>query len=337
AATPADIDLGFEKEYVSVDALDVRYVELIHEAMATDFHFYMYGSAERLDETHLAMAGEAAFQVIDAIESEISSWRESSDTSLVNRNASIEAVPVGDYLWEVLEASRTAYDETGGAFDITVGPLLDLWRGAKKLGGWPAENELKQALAHVGLNHVAMVDHTVRFEMPGMRLDFGGIGKGYALDKAAEVLRDRGVSQARIHGGTSTVLALGAPNGADGWTVEIPNPYNRTNEYIDEVVIRDEALSTSAPSEAYLNDTGRKYGHIYDPRTGMPAEEVVSATAITPSGTMSDALSTAFFVLGITGTEAYCKAHPETRAILILAQNGDLQPMRINFDAKESF
>jgi thiamine biosynthesis lipoprotein ApbE/Mn2+/Fe2+ NRAMP family transporter len=336
-ADEADIDLGFEREYVSVDALDVRYVELIHEAMATDFHFYMYGSAERLDETHLAMAGKAAFDLIDAIEAEISSWRETSDTSRVNREGADHAVEVGGYLWEVLLASKEAYDLTNGAFDVTVGPLLDLWRNAREAQEWPEENQLKQALARVGLNHVVLESQTVQFRAPGMRLDFGGIGKGYALDKVAELLKERGVTQARIHGGTSTVLALGAPYGLAGWTVEIPNPYNRSSEHIDEVLIRDEALSTSALSEEYLNTPGGKYGHIYDPRTGQPAEDVISATAITRSGTLSDALSTAFFVMGIDGTEAYCQAHPETRAILVLAQNGELQPLRINFDAEESF
>ena len=170
------------------------------------------------------------------------------------------------------------------------------------------------------------------FSISGMLLDFGGIGKGLALDVAAEVIKNYGVSSAILHAGTSTVLAIGTPPGASGWTVRIRNPYN-TSEYIDEVCLKDESLSTSASYEKWFELDGKKYCHIVDPRTGLPVEGMVSATAIVSSGTLSDALSTEFFVMGAEETQKYCKEHPDVRAILVPHNGSELKPRRIGFDA----
>lgn len=316
-----------------MDRLDLRHVRLAHGAMGSLFELFLYGEAERLDDTLLTQAGRRAFAEIDALEAEISSWQEDSETSAINRNAGIAPVAAGERLWETLEAARTAYEQTGGAFDVTVGPLVDLWREAEAADRVPAETEIAEALERVGFQHVQMDEdaRTVYLDRPGMRLDFGGIGKGQALDVAAAQLRRYGVRRALIHGGTSSVVAIGAPPGAGGWTISIRNPYSMDSEPVAEVEIRDEALSTSAASEALLQRDGARYGHIYDPVTGAPATGVISATAIAPDGMRSDALSTAFFVMGVAGTQAYCEAHPEVRALLVLAEDGVPRPMRINF------
>lgn len=159
---------------------------------------------------------------------------------------------------------------------------------------------------------------TVHFKVPGMRLDFGGIGKGLALDYAANVLRANGVTSAVVHSGTSSVVAIGTPPGQRGWTVRVRNPYDGEGEYIAEVQLTNESLATSSATENFLELDGKVYGHIFDPRTGWPVSGVLSATVIGPGGMRTDALSTAFFVLGEAEVREFCAAHPGYRAVLVV-------------------
>ena len=308
-----------------------------HEAMGTFFEFTIYPpSPEMLSEEVLAIT-QQAFSAIDELESRISTWRPESRTSRVNQFASQRPVETSQELIRLIQSSKKVYEETGGAFDVTVGPLLELWGFYRNQGHFPSDEDLKQARERVGLKYVD-VDveaNTVRFQRDGMRLDFGGIGKGLALDYAAQVLRTQGVKSAILHSGTSTVLALGTPPDKPDWTVAIRSPYNKIREHVDEVMIHDESLSTSSRTERYFELDGKRYGHIFDPRTGMPVDEVLSATAIAPTGLESDALSTAFFVMGVEETKAYCQAHPEIRAILLVLENDVPKTVRINFPDEE--
>ena len=209
----------------------------------------------------------------------------------------------------------------------------------KKKQQLPTDAQLKQARDLVGLNYVTLEStmETVRLAKPGVKIDFGGIGKGLALDLAAQTLKGHGLKHALIDGGTSSVLAIGAPPGRKGWTVRFRHPYNKDLESIEGVVIKDESLATSSNEGRYYAVDGKQIGHIFDPRTGWPVEnDVLSATAIGPSATDCDALSTAFYVMGREKTEAYCKSHPEIRAILMMDQQGELQTVRINFTEEQT-
>jgi thiamine biosynthesis lipoprotein len=134
-----------------------------------------------------------------------------------------------------------------------------------------------------------------------------------------------------IEGGTSTVIAIGTPPGEAGWTVRVRKPYNDIKGYIDEVKIHDESLSTSAAYDKAPPPGAPKRSHIFDPRTGQPVDGMLSVSAIAPTGTLSDALSTAFFVMGKEKVEAYCRAHPEVRAIVVVSEDGAPKAIRINF------
>jgi len=173
-------------------------------------------------------------------------------------------------------------------------------------------------------------DHSVGFSKPGMRLDFGGIAKGWALDHAHGVLREYGVSCALLDAGTSSMVAIGAPPGKPGWTVQLRHPYNK--EWLEEVVIRDEALATSGYALDFFEVDGKKYGHIIDPRTGMPASGTLYAMAIGSSGTATEALSKGFFINGIDWAQRYCEQHPDTRAIIVpeYEPGESPKPVRIN-------
>ena len=189
-----------------------------------------------------------------------------------------------------------------------------------------------EAILRIGLDNVLLDEdeQTVAFEKEGMRLDFGGIGKGLALDVAAKICRQFGVKSALLNAGSSTIVAIGAPPGKMYWTVGIRNPYN-SSVYLDEAHLSDEALSTSAGYERWFELDGKKYCHIFDPRNGKPVEGLVSATVITTSGIKADALSTAFFVLGETGAKTYCNERPDVRAIIVPHTGDEPKARRIGF------
>jgi thiamine biosynthesis lipoprotein len=208
-------------------------------------------------------------------------------------------------LFAVLQESAEYSRLTDGAFDVTVGPMVDAWRRAAKEGRVPSDGERKRWLSLVGHSLLRLDEsqQAARLDRPGMRLDLGGIGKGWAVDRAADILRRRGIERALISAGTSSIYALGTPPGESAWKVAIRHPL-REDDVLAVVLLREESLSTSADYEQAREIAGKSYSHIFDPRTGRPAEAMWSATVIAPEAAESDALSTASFVLGLKRAEA---------------------------------
>jgi FAD:protein FMN transferase len=328
---------AWSEELAATAPNDKRYATLSDTAMGTNFEILLYPPTQDMMADAIIDITSKAFASIHQLENHISTWIPESDTSRVNREAPKGPVRVSSALFRVLTDAKEVYAATSGAFDITVGPLLDLWGFYKKEGNLPSSEEMAVALKRVGLEKVTLDEdaQTVAFSQSDMRLDFGGIGKGMALDWAAFTLKHAGVETAQLHAGTSTIVAVGNPPGEAGWKVRIRNPYNTEREWVDEVVICDESLSTSSGAEKFFTIDGKKYCHIFDPRTGKPAEGVLSATAIAPTGTWSDALSTAFFIFGVDKTTAYCKAHPGVRAILVIEGREGPKVVRIGFSREE--
>ena len=304
-----------------------------HNAMATQFEIVMYGERDKMTTSHLDRVAEEAFTVIDSQEARISTWRQSSQTSRVNREAADRPIRVAPDIFGVIQDSQRFYRETGGAFDITVGPLVELWRGCKKAKRLPSAAELDAAKALTGFDKVTLdpAADTVFFTKKGMRMDFGGIGKGVALDEVARVLRGYGVQMALLSGGASSILAMGAPPGQDGWNVRVQHPLKPDTD-IATVLLRDEAYSSSGHIQDMVEIEGKMYGHIVDPATGMLVQGMAIAIAIAPTGAETEALSKAFFIKGEEGTRRYCREHPGVRAILVpRPDSGELAPIRIGF------
>jgi len=322
----------------STRAEDSMFRETVRrEAMSTEFVFTLLADPEEFDPEDVLGIIEMAFKEVRELEARVSRWIPHSQTSYINNRAAAGPVKVAGDIVDLLQYAKDVSAETGGAFDVTVGPLIELWGFYREEGKIPADPDLAGALAKVGMDKVVLdrPERTVAFTDEGVRLDFGGIGKGLALDVAVQVLRNYGITAAVLHAGTSTVAAIGNPPGEPGWTVRIRNPYNKEDR-IEEILISDEFLSTSGSYEKFFELQGKEYCHIFDPRTGRPVEGMLSATAIAPSGMQSDALSTAFFVLGPEKTAAYCRAHPEVRAIVVPVADPDkLAPKRINFPTKK--
>ncbi len=322
-----------EDGFITQAPKDQRFATITHEAMGSPFELILYPPTADMQSEEVAHLAESSFAAIDLLDARISNWKQDSQLSKVNREAGDHPVEIGGELMQALQRSQEAFQQTHGAFDVTVGPLLQLWGFYRKEGRLPKDDEIKVALEKVGFDKLIIREDakTVQFKTPGMSVDFGGIGKGLALDWAAQSLRDAGVKSALLNAGSSSLLAISSPPGEPGWKVAIRSPYNSNSaERIAEVVISNESLSTSSVSEKFFVLEGKKYGHIFDPRTGKPSEGVLSATSIAPTGALSDVLSTAFFVLGVEGTRAFCREHPEVRALLVVDEAGTPKVIRIN-------
>jgi thiamine biosynthesis lipoprotein len=289
-------------------------LRVTREAMGTEFQIVLYNSNER----ELERAANDALDAVQQVDAQMSLYRPDSELCWINAHAADGPVPAEPGLFWLLRRAAEVWEATEGAFDVTVGPLIECWRFFRGQGQMPAQADIDKALQTVGMSHVELDprDKTVRFDRPGIRIDLGGIAKGFGVDRAGTGLHAWGVRSALIHGGWSTVYAMGgAPHGIT-WPVGIRHPHD-PNRRIDAVTLRNEALSTSGSYEKSFEVDGVVYSHIMDPRTGWPAQGMLSASAITKAGFESDALSTAFFVMGVEKTRAYCESRPDIGAILI--------------------
>jgi len=266
-----------------------------HPAMGTDFSIRICAR----DANAAALLHEAAFREIDRIDDLLSNYLPTSELSRINQRAGAGWVRTTPEMLGLLERAEDFSRRSDGAFDITVGPLMRAWGFYRGTGRLPTEAQIDAARARVGWSRVR-VDRArgVRFSRPGVELDPGAWGKGYALDRAAAVLRRLGVEAALLDAGGSSIVALGAPPGARGWTVRVPDPEARSRT-LSVVQLCDASLSTSGERERSFRAGERTFSHIMDPRTGRPVQGMLQTTVIAPEAAVSDVLSTAVFVLGV--------------------------------------
>ena len=282
--------------------------------MGTTFTIYLYAPNQTMADEQF----EAAFDEIERVEEALSNYRPSSELSRINREAAKEPTTTDPEVFKLLQTSFDYSRLSDGAFDITVGPLMRAWGFFRKNGHYPSPAELAHARTEVGWTKVKLDanQRTVRFAVPGMELDPGGIGKGYTVDRVIDVLREAGVRAALVDAGSSSLYALGAPPGKEGWKVIVPRPGDRAR-VISEVVLRDNSLSTSGSYEKFFRLNGKTYCHIMDPRTGEPVQGMLQTTVIAPTGTATDALSTAMFVMGPSTGRKLLESMPHTSALWI--------------------
>ena len=313
-------------------AEEVALLRLGRRAMATGFEVILpYGTPSGVE------AAEAALDEIDRLESQLTVYRETSEISHLNRYAATTAVPVEPRLFDLLRLAARLHAETEGAFDISVGALIKAWGFYRRRGQVPSEQERAEVARRIGMQHVQLdaERRTAHYDVPGLEINLGSIGKGYALDRAAELLRTRwSVNSGLLHGGHSSILAIGSePGGRNGWAVGVRHPWAPAQRFA-LVRLRDRALATSAATFQHLEYNGHKLGHILDPRRGWPAEGLASATVLAPTAAEADALATAFFILGVDGARAYCARRPEVGAVL-LPTGEAARPIVLNLAAGE--
>ena len=287
--------------------------------MAAPYAIVAYGAAGQA----LAAAADAALDEVDRIDRLMSHYKPESPLSRLNRAAAAGPVRVDaelfDFIAECLRYSR----DSGGAFDVTVGPLMKAWGFFRGEGRLPGEGELEQARSRIGYQHVMLdqAQRTVRFDRPGMELDLGGIAKGYAVDRAVAVLRAHGVPAALVSAGGSTVYGLGAPPGRDAWDVTVQDPVAASKTALT-VRLRDRALSVSGTHEKSFAVGGVTYSHVMDPRTGRPVPDVLGVAVLTDTGAAGDALDNALFVQGMAQARASVARMKGTEAFFFLPARG---------------
>jgi thiamine biosynthesis lipoprotein len=277
-----------------------------HEAMATTFEVIIVHE----DERYARQAAIAAFDEVDRLERKLSRFMENSDVTRINGLPANQALQLGLDTFECLKIAGRVYAETNGAFDITIGSLLKCWRNENGTPRSPSPEEIDIARLHTGTNLLQLneAEHTIKLSAGGVQIDLGGIGKGYAVDRVAELLRDWSIDVALISGGYSSVLALDAPPEKKGWPLTLTNPAG-SKEILARPFLQNSALSGSGV---------RKGGHIIDPRTARPVEGRLAAWSSAPDAATADALSTAFMIMGLDEIEQYCKLHLNTLAMVIL-------------------
>ncbi len=295
------------------------WIRVHRRAMACRFEVTLSG-----EDAHHVPAARDALDEIDRIESSLTVFRETSDLVKLNKAAGRAPVAVDDALFGLLRLCRELHARTGGTFDVTTTPLSRCWGFLRREGRLPAAEEIAAARALVGMEAVELdeVGRTVRLRRPGMELNLGSIGKGFALGQVAARLRQRGVRHALLSAGGSSVLAIGG-RGA-GWIVDLRSR-QVSRDRLARVRLRDAALGTSGAGEQFVEVGGTRYGHVLDPRTGWPASGILSASVIAAEAAVADALSTAFLVGGLELARRYCADHPGTLA-LVTPDDGSERP-----------
>lgn len=284
-------------------------------------------------------AAREALDEAERLERQLTVFQETSEVSLVNRRAASEAVRVSPALFDLLRLCRSLYTDTAGAFDITSTSLSRCWGFMKRQGRVPTAQEIEEAKAAVGGNllHLDQNSRAVRFAKPGVQINLGSIGKGYALDRLQATLRAR-IRAALLSAGLSSFYALGrgdaaftAPAVSSAWAVGIRHPLHKDRR-LAVMRLSDAAMATSGGEEQFFEHEGRRYSHIIDPRTGYPAAGVLSATVVAPTAAVADALATAFYVGGRTLAERYCSTHTDVLAVML--ETGAERPVVFGHNAQ---
>jgi FAD:protein FMN transferase len=322
-------------------------VTLARHAMATRFELVLHGN----NPVALRAAGETALDEIERLEDILSLYRSSSEIAHLNARAAHEPVRVSVPVFRLIKQAVDLAAESNGAFDPTIGPLMRCWGFMADHGRVPSDEELAAAKAKVGWQgvHLDPSNFTVRFARPGMLIDLGAIGKGYAIDCAVDLLREAEVESALIHGGTSSIYGIGHPPDAQAWTIALRSPLtpltpltptdnpDQTAKIVRQesglpgppsgdpllklptISLRDRALSVSAAWGKCFQTADKRYGHVIDPRTGFPAGDTFFTAVTLPSTTESDAFSTALLTLGSVGLPEMLRWRPAATAVLVQA------------------
>lgn len=237
---------------------------------------------------------EEAFNEIKKVDRLMSTYKEDSEISSLNRQGEME---VSSETLEVIKKALEFSRITRGAFDITCKPLVNLWKKAKKEMKVPSEEEINKALSLVGYRKIVLKGNLVSFKEKGVQIDLGGIAKGYAVDKAIEVLKKKGIKRALVNAG-GDLYALGESPEREKWQIGIQDPRHK-DKIFSIIKLKDKGVATSGDYERYFTIEGKRYSHIVNPKTGQTVEDVpMSVTIVAPDATTADALATGVFVLG---------------------------------------
>ncbi|HBN77081.1 MAG TPA: hypothetical protein DD473_14940 [Planctomycetaceae bacterium] len=308
-------------------------VRLSTKAMACEFSLILNPSENRRQ----VITATDALDIIHEVETQLTVYRETSDLLAINEAARQGGATVEEEIFKLIELSIQLAQQTHGAFTPTARALNLLWRTNRSLGKVPEAQEIETAVNASDYRDLLLdsENHLVTFQDELTGLDMSGIGKGYALDRVADFLQQEQVDNFLLHGGNSSILARGTHNTPLGWPVGIRHP-QAPHKRIATILLQDQAFSASGSGVQFFRHEGKRYGHIFDPRTGWPVEHILNAVVVAPNAAIADALSTAFYVLPLEESIAYCEQHPEIAALIFPNPPAGkrLEPVSIHIDEK---
>lgn len=318
-------------------APDLARYEYSQVHMGMPFTLVLYAP----DEMSANRASSAAFERIAQIDLVMSDYKEESELSRLTATAGEgKAVPVSDDLWRVLAASQKLSEQSGGAFDVTVGPYVSIWRRARREHEFPSEDRLEKARQAVGFGYLKLdADaQTALLERPGMRLDLGGIAVGYALDEALKVLKAHGISRALLDG-SGDVLVGDPPPGKPGWRLGIVAPKEDAHA-TRFLTLANRAATTAGDTYQFVELNGRRYSHVIDPRTGLGMTTRLGVTVIANDAMTADSLDTALSVLSADEGMRLLKEYEGSEALFLrILDDGQVESRGTEgfgaFEAKE--
>lgn len=263
--------------------------------MASPFHLVLYST----DAASARRASRAAFDRIEGLNKVLSDYDPESELSRLAQSAGHGPVKVSGDLFDVLQRSKRISEQSGGMFDVTIAPVGRLWRRARRDGKLPDPRLIAEAKRLVGSDKMVLdpAARTVELKVPGMKLDVGGIAKGYASQAALDVLKSMGIRRALV-GGAGDIVVGDPPPDADGWKVAIAPVDPKQSYRPPTLLLKNAAVSTAGDAERFVIIDGHRYSHIVDPRTGMGHEDRAAVTVVAPDGGTADALETTAYLLG---------------------------------------
>jgi thiamine biosynthesis lipoprotein len=283
--------------------------------MGTLFRIKLYAASRQQAQD----AFRTAFDRIAQLDDALSDYKPESELSQLSTKAVGHPEPVSASLFEVVASAQDLARQTGGAFDITLGPVIRLWREARKTGNLPTDAALVQARSRCGYRLLKLdsTHHTIELEKPGMALDVGGIAKGYAADEALAVLKSKGIRSALV-AASGDLTFSGPPPGRPGWKIGLDSFDKASAPFTKILILKNAAVSTSGDTEQHLDTHGKRYSHIINPKTDMGLTDPVTVTIVAPRGIMADSIATAVDVLGPEKGMAFVNGRPDLAALIVI-------------------
>lgn len=288
--------------------------------------FYSMGSTVELkfyspNEELFHRVVNACVERTKEIDRLFSNYRDDSVLAEVNRNAGVRPVPVPGEFLSLVRTSIRYSELTEGAFDITIGSLFELWRAETKAGRLPLRSRIRDVLGCTGFRKIKIDEVKSQVFLDGdcVRLDFGAIGKGYAVDEMVKIARESGITRGLVNFG-GNIYAMNPPAGKKSWDVGVRKP-GSGSEIISRLDLANKGVATSGDYERYFEHGGKRYSHIIDPRTGWPAEDMTSVVAVSKNATEADVFSTAVSVLGPRGAKMFARKD-KSLGFLVVGKNG---------------
>jgi FAD:protein FMN transferase len=281
--------------------------------MGCRFDFSIIAEDSLLAEKYI----DKAIAEMVRIENLISDWKPDSQVSKVNRNAGIQPVKVDREVWELTRRSIKISEMTEGAFDISFAAVDKIWKFDGSMKKVPPADQIKESIKKIGYKNIILdtIHSTIFLRLPGMKIGFGSIGKGYAVDKAKEKMVRNHV-KAGIINASGDISVWGCKNNGEGWKIGITNPFEPA-DIIGAFTLKNESVTTSGSYEKYVKLGGEKYSHIINPRTGYPVKGIESVSVIGPNAEMANGFSTAIMVLGVKKGLRLINQYPDYSCIII--------------------